>query len=107
LTKYVINTIDGMSFEFNGKYRRDLEVKNWHYYERDDGIILHFRKEHIVSVIGDTANEILNSQSYNDLNEIEKAKQLCEIYFNIASDIIGEDQVRKLRCIKIKEINND
>ncbi len=36
-------------FRFTGKYRRDLEKKNWHYYETKHGI-LHFRKENMVAV---------------------------------------------------------
>jgi hypothetical protein len=40
---------------FKGKYRKDLETPNWHYYEREDGIILHFRKEYMIAVIGDTS----------------------------------------------------
>ena len=35
---------------FKGKYRRDLETENWHYYEKDDGFLLHFRKSHLVAV---------------------------------------------------------
>ncbi|MGM5482344.1 MAG: hypothetical protein ACQESF_02675 [Nanobdellota archaeon] len=31
-------------------YRRDLEATNWHYYECDDGSLLHVRKEHMVYV---------------------------------------------------------
>ena len=36
-----------------GRYRRDLEKPNWHYYETNKGDILHFRKEHIVAVLED------------------------------------------------------
>ena len=42
-------------FCFVGKYRRDLETGNWHYYEKENGEICHFRKEHMVAVFGDTA----------------------------------------------------
>ena len=38
--------------------RRDLETDNWHYYEKDDGTIVHFRKEHIIAVIGDAAESV-------------------------------------------------
>lgn len=44
--------------KFRGKYRRDLEAGNWHYYEMDDGTICHFRKEHMIAVFGDTAETI-------------------------------------------------
>jgi len=37
---------------------------------------------------------------------IEAAKRLCEIYFNIAVEVIGEDEVRLRRDRIIKEINN-
>jgi len=38
-------------FDFSGKYRRDLETKNWHYYEMENGDIIHIRKEHFVAVL--------------------------------------------------------
>ncbi len=38
-------------YNFIGKYLRDLEKPNWHYYGTNDGRILHFRKEHMVCVI--------------------------------------------------------
>jgi hypothetical protein len=37
--------------KFNGKYLREREQKNWHYYETDAGAIIHLRKEHMVCVI--------------------------------------------------------
>ena len=45
------------------------------------------------------------------IREIEAAKELCEIYFNIAAEIIGEDEVRKRRdevishCLVRKDTN--
>ena len=57
MTEYQIITTEG-EIKFNGRYRRDLETNNWHYYEKDDGTILHFRKEHMVFVSGDTAESI-------------------------------------------------
>lgn len=53
----------GKSVEFNGQYRRDLETNHWHYYEKDDGLIIHFRKEHMVYVDGDTAETVKASQA--------------------------------------------
>ena len=46
---------NGEAFKFEGRYMREREKSNWHYYERVDGRIYHFRKEHIVSVIEDEA----------------------------------------------------
>lgn len=35
----------------HGRYRRDLEKDNWHYYEdHSEGALIHFRKEHMVYV---------------------------------------------------------
>ena len=62
MTIYRIITTSG-EIEFTGKYRRDLEATHWHYYERKDGIIMHFRKEHMVCVIGDTAQSVLENKS--------------------------------------------
>lgn len=36
---------------FTGKYRRDLERNNWHYYETSRGDIFHFRKSEMVCVL--------------------------------------------------------
>lgn len=55
MVDFKIVTVRG-AVKFRGRYRRDLEKPGWHYYERDDGIILHFRKEHMVCVIGDTSS---------------------------------------------------
>lgn len=45
----VISTVGVVTFV--GRYRRDLEQSNWHYYESDAGRLLHFRKEHMVAVL--------------------------------------------------------
>lgn len=37
-------------FKFVGVHRKDLETDNWHYYDTDDGVRLHFRKQHMVAV---------------------------------------------------------
>jgi len=36
---------------FIGKYRRDLEKDNWHYYETNEGKIIHVKKENMLAVI--------------------------------------------------------
>jgi hypothetical protein len=47
--QYIVNTMLG-SYEFSGKYLPERETNNWHYYECKDGMIMHFRKEHMVCV---------------------------------------------------------
>ena len=47
----IVTTVGVVSFI--GRYRRDLEAANWHYYETEKGDILHFRKEHMVAVLED------------------------------------------------------
>ena len=42
------------SFTFNGKHLPGLEKPNWHYYQTDDGYMIHCRKEHMVCVIEKT-----------------------------------------------------
>ncbi|HCY85360.1 MAG TPA: hypothetical protein DHV36_09530 [Desulfobacteraceae bacterium] len=59
----IYTTIDENPFCFVGKYRRDLETSNWHYYEKESGEICHFRKDHMVAVFGDDAESIKKSQS--------------------------------------------
>lgn len=39
------------SVDFTGIHRPDLEKPNWHYYQREDGKIMHFRKEHMIAVV--------------------------------------------------------
>ena len=48
--------------KFVGRYRRDLESENWHYYEVDDGSILHFHKKYMIYVKGDNADGIIKHQ---------------------------------------------
>jgi hypothetical protein len=49
MKKYKIVTTGG-NYAFTGKYLRYRERNNWHYYETDDGCIIHFRKEHMILV---------------------------------------------------------
>lgn len=35
---------------FIGRYRRDLETPNWHYYETPRGTLLHFQKTKMIAV---------------------------------------------------------
>jgi hypothetical protein len=59
LNEYKIyTTIRKAPFSFVGRYRRDLETNNWHYYEKEDGTICHFRKDKLVAVFGDTAESV-------------------------------------------------
>ena len=46
---YTVKTING-KVTFRGRYRKDLETPNWHYYKTVDGVLIHFRKEHIVYI---------------------------------------------------------
>ena len=60
-TMRIVTTVGVVAFI--GRYRRDLEAANWHYYETNKGDILHFRKEHLIAVIeGNEADiEVINS----------------------------------------------
>ena len=40
-----------ISVSFFGKYRRDLEKQNWHYYETSKGDIYHFKEFEMVAVL--------------------------------------------------------
>ena len=50
MKQYHIQTVVE-EYSFVGEYLREREKPNWHYYQTDDGRILHFRKEHMVCVI--------------------------------------------------------
>ena len=58
-----IVTVGNMVHKFCGRYLRELETKNWHYYETDSGEIFHLRKESIVAVKGGTVEGILSNRS--------------------------------------------
>jgi hypothetical protein len=49
MKKYKIVTTAG-KYAFTGKHLKERETNNWHYYETDEGCIIHFRKEHMVMV---------------------------------------------------------
>ena len=54
---YKIMTTQG-EVSFTGRYRRELETSNWHDYEKENGVVIHFRKDHIVWVAGDSVEDI-------------------------------------------------
>lgn len=70
LVDYQIITIRGR-IEFRGRYRRDLEKPSWHYYERDDGQILHFRKRHMVCVIGGKFPSLSKNKRKKEMKEVQ------------------------------------
>lgn len=78
MNKYKVSTIAGM-VEFTGKYRRDLETNNWHYYEKEDGVVIHFRKEHIVWVDGDSVEEIMRNRKESTQEHLDGIKELLDI----------------------------
>lgn len=45
------NNYDSDRISFNGKYLPELEKPNWHYYQTDDGYMIHCRKEHMLCVV--------------------------------------------------------
>ena len=49
MKKYTITTVS-KEFSFMGKPRRDLERNNWHFFEKQDCKIIHFRKENLVAI---------------------------------------------------------
>jgi len=49
---------------FKGKYRRDLEAPNWHYYETEDGNIFHFKKSHMVAVFENLSQTRASKEFY-------------------------------------------
>lgn len=65
---YTVKTING-KVTFRGRYRRDLETPNWHYYETVDGGVIHFRKEHIVYIQGGIVQEILDNKKEIKTND--------------------------------------
>ncbi len=49
LKRILVATVAG-NFRFTGKYLPERQKKNWHYYQAENGDIMHFRKEHMVAV---------------------------------------------------------
>ena len=58
----IIHTTIG-EISFVGKYRRDLETKHWHYYEKENGRILHFHKSQLISVESDVVKSTYASKT--------------------------------------------
>ena len=50
MKQITVKCVYGIQTSFIGFYRRDMEKPNWHYYETEQGDILHFRKENMVAV---------------------------------------------------------
>lgn len=48
---------------FIGKHRPDMETKNWHYFEKDNGNMIHFKKKHMVFVDEEDLNIIQKKES--------------------------------------------
>lgn len=57
MTKYIIMTTYG-EVSFIGQYRWDLKTDNRHYYQKEDGTILTFQKEHMVCVTAFPQNQL-------------------------------------------------
>lgn len=68
---YVVATILGKE-RFIGKYRRDLETSNWHYWEKNTGVVIHFRKEHIVYVEGMPIKEMEKQRIEKDFENYKE-----------------------------------
>ena len=49
--------------KFKGRYLRDIESDNWHYYEDHKGILWHFRKENIQGVHGDDMQSVMDNKA--------------------------------------------
>lgn len=65
--EYKVRTTHG-TIKFKGRYRRDLETANWHYYEEENGNVIHFKKESMICVSGDTIETIKNNRQRTNLN---------------------------------------
>ena len=63
---------EGNIIHIRGKYRRDLETNNWHYYETTKGELLHFRKIHMIAVI----DQHVNQEGIVDFFKIENATKI-------------------------------
>lgn len=50
MNNYYITMVNRMCLHFVGKYRPDLENDDWHCYEDEKGIIIHFYKSNIMYV---------------------------------------------------------
>jgi len=75
---YTITTTHG-EFEFYGWYRRDLETDHWHYYENDSGNLVHFRKEHMVSVLEENLFSQGGIVNGNESVNVLSGKKPCEV----------------------------
>lgn len=56
---------------YHAKYLRELETKNWHYYELNNGKVLHLSKTCNMFLISGTIEDILKNRQSKEFN-IEK-----------------------------------
>ena len=61
-------------------------------------------KEYGFTSAKEVVDEVEQALSDNLQSKVIEAEHLCEIYFNIASSLIGEDEVRRIRDEAIKEV---
>lgn len=60
--EYAVETT-ALTINFHGKFRRDLELEDWHRYETCYGSMISFKKCSLVSVYGDTVSDVLASRA--------------------------------------------
>lgn len=53
-----IKFIDGEHLTLYGRYRRDLQTDNWHYYEKKSGSLIHIAKGTIKYIDGGTVDSL-------------------------------------------------
>ena len=69
MQEYEVVTVIG-KVQFTGRYRKSQESEHWHYYERDDGVMLHFRKAAMVYVVGGTITDLPAAVEPNSTGEL-------------------------------------
>jgi len=62
-----IKFIDGEHLTIYGRYRRDLQTDNWHYYEEKSGRLIHIAKGTIKYIDGGTVDSLRLDKKINKL----------------------------------------
>lgn len=75
----------------NCRYCRELETKNWHYYEKEDGKMFHIRKDAISAILGGTYEDIVinrpvSIQDYETISKTDPHICMCKKAADLPND---------------------
>lgn len=68
-----VGLVGGGVRNFRGRYLPELETNNWHYYEKNNGRIVHFRKDQMVYVDGGTIAHVKDAERIKNHVKVQQS----------------------------------